>query len=147
MKREYPWKCSWSSSDLSLTFNRREEEEEENSTIDHPKQRCVALDVTRPPSLPPSFLPSAILNRQLFRSITHLVIIKPEGRTREEEEVEEERGFWSGGGGFTNWHFSPKRGEHEDDSERRSGSEWTLPTASVVLRLTAGVGLLYSLSD
>ncbi|KAF3850125.1 hypothetical protein F7725_019844 [Dissostichus mawsoni] len=37
LKRGYPWKCSWSSSDRSLIFNQREEE---NSAVVHLKRGC-----------------------------------------------------------------------------------------------------------
>ena len=62
LKRGYPWKSSWSSSDLSLIFNQREEE---NATLVHPKQRGCGPRRDSPsiaPSLPPSFLPPSWLS-------------------------------------------------------------------------------------
>lgn len=106
MKRGYPWKSSWSSSDLSLTFNQREEE----------KRGCgkaVALGVTPPPSLPPPSTISAFPGGsdllqgaplKLLRSTTHLLIINRKDLRAQSYQEEEVTGVW--GVDFTNWHFS-----------------------------------------
>ena len=46
LKRGYPWKCSWSSSDRSLIFNQREEE---NSAVVHLKRGCDPRCESPPP--------------------------------------------------------------------------------------------------
>lgn len=152
LKRGYPWKSSWSSSDLSLTFNQREEE---NSAVVHPEQSCgPSVWLPRHPPPPPRYFPPISAFPSRLRpaagcsvktlTLNHsLINHKPEGP----ESAVLQRGWGDGsvgGVGFPNWHFSIFFNERWTRGRQKTQKQ--LGVADKTLQLQVS-WLLYSLND